>query len=313
MKLIEPKYEFVEQQPGIDGAYKIAEFAGRVCYKSDCNIKEDSAPKFIDMLIKSKHMTPLEHATIYMRTDDLTVANFYSRNKYSHVNVVNEPISSMNNLHDYFPRVEYYITTNLRVIVENHRENDMKKYWCEPTESHEHRTTVMFTCDIGVTREFNRHRTASINEESTRYCNYTKERFGSELNIMIPVFIKERVNEYVESCKMMSLEEYCSAIANYSTGEWTDIDWWMFANLSTERSYKELIDRGWKAQEARTVLPLDTKSTLVYTMFDSDWKHFFDLRAYGTTGAPHPSAKELALPLAKEFKYEQQNMEDIQQ
>lgn len=302
MKLIEPKYEILNQQPGIDGAYRMAEYAGRVCYKSDCNIKEDSAPKFIDMLVKSKHMTPLEHATIYLKTADVVVGNFYMMNKYSRVNVIEDDPSAMNNHEDYFSTFICYITTNLRVIIENHREEDLK-YWCEPTKNHEHRTTVKFTCDIGVTREFNRHRTASINEESTRYCNYTKERFGSELNIMIPIFIKERLNEYIESHKMMSLEEYCGAIANHGTAEWTDIDWWMFANLSTERSYFELINRGWKPQEARTILSLDTKSTLVYTMFDSDWKHFFDLRAYGTTGAPHPSAKELALPLAKEMNY----------
>lgn len=302
MKLIEPKYEILNQQPGIDGAYRMAEYAGRVCYKSDCNIKEDSAPKFVDMLIKSRHMTPLEHATIYLKTTDMVVGNFYMMNKYSQVNVIEDDPSAMNNHEDYFSTFICYITTNLRVIVENHREEDLK-YWSEPKKNHERRTTVKFTCDIGVTREFNRHRTASINEESTRYCNYTKERFGSELNIMIPIFIKERLNEYIESHKMMSLEEYCSAIANHGTAEWTDIDWWMFANLSTERSYFELINCGWKPQEARTILSLDTKSTLVYTMFDSDWKHFFDLRAYGTTGAPHPSAKELALPLAKEMNY----------
>ena len=306
MKLIEPKYEIVEQAPGIDGAYKIAEYAGRVCYKSDCNIKEDSAPKFVEMLMKSKHMTPLEHATIYMRTDNLNVANFYSRNPYSHVNVVNEPISAMNNLHDYFPTVEYYITTNLRVIVENGREDDMKRYWCEPTENHEKRVTVLFICDIGVTREYNRHRKASINEESTRCCNYTKERFGSELNIMIPVFLKDRLDDYVSR----TFEQYCDIVVNGPISKMTDIDWWMFSNLCAERSYSELINRGWKAQEARTILPLDTRSTLVYTMFIKDWNHFFDLRAYGTTGAPHPSAKELALPLAEEFNYEQPTKEE---
>lgn len=306
MKFIDPKYEILVQQPGIDGAYRMAEYAGRVCYKSDCNIKEDSATKFVEMLIKSRHMTPLEHATVYLKTTDMVVGNFYMINKYSRINVIEGEISAMNNHEDYFSTFVCYITTNLRVIIENHRENDLQ-YWCEPTKYHIPRTTVMFTCDIGVTREYNRHRTASINEESTRYCNYTKDKFGNELNIMIPIFIKDRLSKFLESRSKMTFEDYCDVIANWGSVGMQDLDWWLFSNLCAERSYKELINNGWKPQEARTILPLDTRSTLVYTMFNDDWEHFFDLRAYGTTGAPHPSAKELALLLAQEMNYNKQN------
>ena len=77
---------------------------------------------------------------------------------------------------------------------------------------------------------------------------------------------------------------------------------WVFANLATERAYMNLIAAGRKPQEARVVLPLDTNTELVHTAFLSDWKHFFDLRALGTTGAPHPDAKIIALPLYEEFK-----------
>ena len=94
----------------------------------------------------------------------------------------------------------------------------------------------------------------------------------------------------------------CSLIANRSDeSNMTQIDYWLFANLACEYAYMNLIQLGWKPQQARTILPLDVKSTLIHTAYESDWKHFFALRALGKTGAPHPSAKELALPLMEEF------------
>ena len=81
-----------------------------------------------------------------------------------------------------------------------------------------------------------------------------------------------------------------------------DIDYWLFANYAAEYSYLNLTEKcGWKPQQARSILPLDTKTTLVHTAFVDDWEHFFKLRALGTTGAPHPQAKELAYPLMEEF------------
>jgi thymidylate synthase (FAD) len=77
---------------------------------------------------------------------------------------------------------------------------------------------------------------------------------------------------------------------------------WAFANLAAERAYMNLTTAGRKPQEARAVLPLDTNTELVHTAFVSDWLHFFDLRALGTTGAPHPDAKVLAAPLMAEFE-----------
>lgn len=88
-------------------------------------------------------------------------------------------------------------------------------------------------------------------------------------------------------------------------GSATDLDNWVFANLATEKSYMNLIAAGRKPQEARVVLPLDTNTELVHTAFISDWKHFFDLRALGTTGTPHPDAKALAMPLYEEFQKRQ--------
>ena len=84
-------------------------------------------------------------------------------------------------------------------------------------------------------------------------------------------------------------------------GSADDYENWLFGNLAAERAYMNLIASGRKPQEARVILPLDTNTELVHTAFVSDWKHFFDLRALGTTGAPHPDAKVLARPLYDEF------------
>ena len=97
------------------------------------------------------------------------------------------------------------------------------------------------------------------------------------------------------------LQGLCTMISNGQTDEFTEIDYWLFANLACEWSYMNLIRLGWKPQQARRILPLDLVTELVHTAFVSDWNHFFDLRARGTTGAPHPDAKALAEPLMNEF------------
>ena len=98
------------------------------------------------------------------------------------------------------------------------------------------------------------------------------------------------------------IEDMCADIAEGRTAEWSKLTTWIFANQAAEYAYMKLIEAGCKPQEARAILPLDCNTELVHTAFVSDWKHFFDLRALGTTGAPHPDAKILALPLMEEFK-----------
>ena len=294
MKLVFPKYEIVEQKPGLEGMYKQIELCGRISHKSEDKITEDSYKKFVETMRKLQHFATFEHGTVYLKfidedytpykTDLKKTIEFYEKNPYSRIKY-----------YDW----AYYVTTNYRVICENGRESDLE-FWCEPTEWHERRHTVIFTCDIGVSREYNRHRVNSILEESTRYCNYTKEKFGSSLNIVVPIWLRERTEE-IEYNLRNDFKGYCSGFMTGS--KLNDIDYWMFANLCSEYCYDKLINEfEWTPQQARTILPLDTKTTLAHTAFDSDWDHFFDLRALGTTGAPHPSAKELAEPLMNEFQ-----------
>lgn len=288
MKLIKPSFEIWEQPSGLEGVYKQIEGVGRVCYKSEDKITEDSAKPFVDRMIKSGHGAMLEHGTVYLKVfnviENSELIDKYKSNKYS---VVKEGTEVYNCHGDILYGSCKCITTNYRVLVENGWLDDLK-YICKPTESHEKRITVHFVCDRGVSHEFVRHRVMSFAQESTRYCNYSKDKFGNELTFIQPCWLDDErlklYGPYHTVIRDKSLESIFIASLN-----------------NAEKDYIDLIDLGWKPQEARAVLPNSLKTELVVTGFVSDWNHFFDLRARGTTGAPHPQAKELAEPLMKEF------------
>ena len=282
MKLIKPSYQILEQKPGLEGIYEIIELAGRTCYKS--TRKEGTTAKdFVDRMIKSQHYAMLEHGTVYLKIRKGTYA-------YSHYVVVCEPdddfMSSSREL-SYRPYTKVniqddyiYVTTNYRVLVENGWLDDLK-YLCEPTEYHEKRVTVRFTTGVDISREFNRHRVNSMAEQSTRYCNFSKDKFNSEITCIIP-------HAYLESNAMGGMDT-------------EDIDVFCEALKQSEKAYFKLLELGWKPENARKVLPLDLATELVHTAFVSDWNHFFDLRSRETTGKAHPDAKALAEPLMNEF------------
>ena len=281
MKIQKPQYEIWMQNPGELGIYQQIERAGRVCYKSENNTTEDSAKPFVGRMIEHEHYAMLEHGTVYLTCNHGELP-FYASNKFSHVNTIDG---------------KDYITTNLRVMAENKTLEDLKYRVDFGKGKHELRITVHFTTQIAITREYNRHRANSMAEQSTRYCNYTKNKFGSEISINLPTWVKGDLETNDEK-----FVELCEDVANEETNDWTPIDAWLFANQAAEFAYMKLIAMGCKPQEARVILPLDTNTELVHTAFVSDWKHFFDLRALGTTGAPHPDAKILAEPLYEEFK-----------
>ena len=160
MKLIKSNFEMLPQAPGLEGIYKQIELAGRNCYKSEDKICEGSAIKMVDNLIKRGHGTPLEHGTVYLfiPNSDNSVASYhtalrYKDNKYSKVKIRNE--------HFLLDKNGYYITTNFRVLVENEWLEDLK-YLCEPTEWHKKRISIMITCAIAISREFNRHKICAL-------------------------------------------------------------------------------------------------------------------------------------------------------
>jgi thymidylate synthase (FAD) len=290
MKLIKPSFEIWEQPTGLEGVYKQIERVGRVCYKSEDKIIEDSAKPFVDRMIRSGHGAMLEHGTMYLEFHVKDPSEVGEEKYHSQQSELNKLISRYANNKYSIVKVNHYtifITTNYRVLIENNWLKDLK-YICEPTVFHEKRVTVHFVCDRGVSHEFVRHRVMSFAQESTRYCNYSKDKFGNELTFIQPCWLDD------ERLKLYG--PYHTIIRDKSPESI------FIANLNNaERDYLDLISLGWKPQEARAILPNSLKTELVVTGFTSDWNHFFDLRARGITGAPHPQAKELAEPLMEEF------------
>lgn len=287
MRLIKPSFEILDQSCGLEGIYKQIELAGRTCYKSEDKITEDSAKGFVDRMIKSGHGAMLEHGTVYLKaniiylTDDGDNCEYYPLVLYLH-----------NKYSEYF-RYEgiEYVTTNYRVLVENDWLDDLQ-YICEPTEFHEKRVTVRFICDRGVSHEFVRHRVFSFAQESTRYCNYSKDKFGNELTFIAPSWLDEYYydgNTYTQ----IFLDSLKAAESSYLDllKKWDD--------KIPDRRYKTgFRNNPWTPQQARAVLPNSLKTELVMTGFVSDWKHFFELR---DAVSAHPQAQELAHPLHEAF------------
>lgn len=286
MKLIESSVQIIEEKD----PYKMIELAGRTCYHSQDKITEDSAKEFVDRMIKLGHGAMLEHGTIYLTIDgeDPNLSKIQS-NPYTKVNLVPYEVLTEGN---YTISYKAYITTNLRVLIENNLK-ELLCYQVEPTEHHEKRITAKFICDRGVSHEFVRHRVFSFAQESQRYCNYNKDKFNNELTFIKPTWLDIPTGDYT-----------------YWDGDWCDLDnmkiqlpsdnsiadnfLWCLNNAGMQ--YRLLINKGLKPQEARGVLPNATKTELVMTGFESDWEGFFRLRC---SGAAHPDAKKLADELCK--------------
>ena len=195
MKIIEP---YIELEDKIDGQaiLKKIERIGRVCYKSENNIKEDSAERFIKSIIARGHESVLEHVSI-----------------------------------------------SVRVI-----------------------------CDRGVSHEIVRHRVASYSQESTRYNNYSKDKYGNELTFIKPCFWEEDSELF---------------------------DTWKVAMKYAQSQYFNLLELGATPEQARSILPNSLKTEIVMTMNLREWRHFFKLRC---AKAAHPQMREIANMILKEFK-----------
>ena len=236
-----------------------------------------TAEDFVGMLMKNGHGAMLEHGTVYMQIDVfLDILEDRKLDERVHQYDSNH-FTKVNSMYIGQGIWRYYITTNLRVLVENDWLDDLK-YVCRPTEYHAKKVTAKFICDRGVSHEIVRHRGSygmSYAQESTRYCNYSKDKFGQELTFIEPTW------EFPSSSNIVNTRERFETML----GE-------------AEANYMELITLGFKPQEARAVLPNALKTEIVVTGFIDDWKHFFELRC---ASAAHPDIRKLALDLQKQF------------
>lgn len=195
MKVIEPSFVFMDEVDGTQILRKI-ERAGRICYKSEHNISEDSAEKFVRNIIKRGHESVLEHASV----------------------------------------------------------------------------SVKIVCDRGVTHEIVRHRVASYSQESTRYCNYSAEKFGNEIVVIRPCFWETDSKEYAL---------------------------WKESMECAEKNYMALLELGAKPEQARSILPNSLKTEIAVTMNIREWRHFFKLR---TDKGAHPQMREIACQMLAAFQ-----------
>ena len=258
----------------------------RVCYQSEPRNNKETDEEFVKRVILRNHsleeigesrelqlklhLSCLEHGTVYLNIpceeDTLTTIRFFENNIYSK--------------HNCSSNARYHITTNMRVIIENNLMNVLH-YITKPNVFHCLRTTFNITTDIGVARELARHRTHSISEESTRYCNYSKDKFNNELTFIKPCWLNDE--------KLKLYGDYHTVIRDKSPESI------FIANLNNvERDYLDLIKLGWTPQQARQILPLSTKVQTIHTAFESDWAEFISLRANACSGSVHPNMKVIA-------------------
>lgn len=301
-----------------NSAYSMIERVGRICYKSENMITNDSAVKFVTAMYKNGHHAMLEHYHVMLGFDIVSMNTLlaiitrysgnHSVNLFKFINITNlvrggrtfcfasaslrawmELISTLkgdpfaNHLGyilfceypELFPEFtnptykcavsiwewdEFELHVNSTDFLEPHERKDIMM--------HHKPLTVIFTCDMLIHRELVRHRVASFAGESTRYCNYSKAKFGNEITVVRPLSF-DAVN---------TPEVYAE---------------WYKACADAERSYFSLLSSGVTPQDARAVLPVSTKSELAMTCTESEWKHVIDLRYRGTTGKPHPQVEYL--------------------
>lgn len=287
MRLIKPKVEIINQEPGVEGLFKHMELCARTCYKSEDKITEDSARKFIDNVIVARgHTAMLEHGTVYLKIPyGIMYDTGYFSNEAIATKYIDNPYSIVQNsqIYDY-----WCVTSNYRVLLQNGWLDDLQ-YLCEPTEYHVRRITVRFICDMGVAREFCRHRVFSFAQESTRYCNYAKDKFGNELTFIQPCWITDESLSHWRT--VMNSETEWFRPNNAFPG----INMFLHSLEEAEDIYLALInEEGWKPQQARNVLPLALKTELIMTGTDEQWAGFFNLRCARDA---HPQARELAIEL----------------
>lgn len=302
MKIIHPSVEYWSQANTLDGIWEHAAKCARVCYQSAHTKEDESAKDFLLRTIakngfkkdKSSHMSVLEHATVYLVVNIQNpfyphMCYKYKDNHYSKTCnlIINDTIEGI------------CITTNLRVIIENDWLDDLK-FIANDISNHVKRYTFSFITNLGVSRELNRHRCHSISEESTRYCNYSKDKFGNGITFIIPEWLD------LEECNIDDTDKdfihlpnqyrFDGTLANLVNGDknLTVEGEWLAANVRAQIHYLNLLKKGWKPQQAREVLPLSLKTQVVHTAFEDDWKDFIALRSDGISGAPHPNIKVLA-------------------
>lgn len=320
MKLVKPSVEELIQGPGIIGMYEQIELAGRICYKSepvyeyrlgDAILTEEevsgldrdlfsrrstTAEAFVARMMDSGHGAMLEHGNVYLTVHESDwipeKLSAYIVNPYTKVEFHDEYI---------------FISTNLRVLFENDWLDDLI-HFVEPTELHHSRLSYKIITDRGVSHELVRHRVFSFAMESTRYCNYSKDKFDNQLTYIIPPQLYNLANfeDYLKIANEDHHVLYKIGHDSQESNENRALASFLFDLKNAENGYHFQTSMGWKAQESRAILPTAIKTELIMTGFAEDWiggsepvvHGFFPLRQ---AKSAHPQAQEIANMIAEIF------------
>lgn len=260
MILIEPKVELLKE----DNFYSHVANCARVCYASNNNSNISDEQFCKNVLIANNHLSMFRHATIYCKYDKndwnkYTVDTFHLA---QNINVVDlGDLYIIMNGQSYLEFKRNNIAENLKI--DSHIIKDL------PNELNEYkRFTFKVITQISTSRELNRVSPNNIAERSTRYCNYSKDKFDNQICICKPY--------YYDNLEIADQLAFINKMSEY------------------EGNYLNRISRGWKPEDAREFLPLCTATEVVYTYNIKEWRRIIDLRYYGTTGKPHPNAKIIA-------------------
>lgn len=330
IKVVNPSVEFWKQEAyDLDSIFKHIAKCARVCYQSVPKDENEDAYNFLlrtifkghdffgynkidpknphkrilapnaygDVDLTSLHLSCCEHATVHLKFPNFMPratamwAAVYRDNKYSRTNV-----------HDGY----LYVTTNLRVIIENYAIDTLEFIDTTPNcPYYIPRNTICFITDIGASRELNRHRVNSVSEESTRYCAYDKGKFGNGITVAKLPWIPDadptdEGHDYNEGFFNDNEIFDNNLIEEQYTDNWNAIDWFFYGLQICDLVYRKTRELGWTAQQAREILPLNTKTQVVHTAFVDDWEHWMKLRSSEVSGKVHPMMSELAKQLVKQ-------------
>ena len=286
MKLIKQNFEILEQKDfSLVGIKKFIERCGRVCYKSEDKITDDSYEKFVNMLEKRDHARPLEFGTVHLQ---MYISDFHK---------LRDTLCINNMWNDQWIKYHYagnltYVTTNYRYYLAIIKvfPSAEKDFVPQDDELYPKRYTVHFITSRGIMDEFRTHVGLSHLAESTRYCNYSKDKFDNQITFIQPSWI-------ILDKEIAPINELCLLSGQYDR-ENPNLRY-LASLVDANYAYVLLLNKGWTPQQAREVLPLSIKSELISCGFEDAWSNFFYRRCAKDA---HPMAREIAIPLQEKFK-----------
>lgn len=286
MKLVQQSFEILEQKDfSLKGIKQFIERCGRVCYKSEDRITDDSYEKFVNMLVKRDHARPLEFGTVHLK---MKSSNFQGFMQALYAEGIFNDVWIKSNYNEEV----VYITTNYRYYLNMVKCIPfIKNYFTEEdSEYYPKRYTVHFITSRGIMDEFRTHVGLSHLAESTRYCNYSKDKFDNQITFIQPSWI-------ILDKEIAPINELCLLSGQYDR-ENPNLRY-LASLVDANYAYILLLNKGWTPQQARDVLPLSVKSELISCGFGSAWCNFFYRRCVKDA---HPMAREIATSLENKFK-----------